>query len=474
MAIKIAFLSEVKDFLRGARESEDALGDVADALDDVASEAAKGGDKTSDELKDVGKSADKLENKFEDLAAAAKDTSRTGGKSLGDNYRKGTSEAGEGLDELKDESRSTAKEAAASFDGSAESIIDAFQEVAANAFQGFGPAGLVAGIAVAAGIGTATQAFTANQEAADEAKQKVRDYGLAIIETGNDAAALTYVTDNLKDIVSNSDDAAKKLSDIQKLAKKYPELGGDVAALAKAYAGNADAANLMIQKTKELAAQQVTGKEKSVGLSNAHKKQRDELNGVAAELERVQQETKTAQDIEQQWLASGGQEYLNKAAAIDQVNSAYDDAAGSVQDYLDKETGVFNTENYINAMNAKLTALSEYQTLLANSTLSTSAKTYLTGLGSEAASQLMQAYKNGTAAQKSNLDKIWSEAGKSNSGQYVSGVKNAIPDRIDKSPKVGIDTSAAGSDMTNFINRYQGKTIELNIKGKTITGVRVF
>lgn len=418
---------------------------------------------TKDLKKETKATADAIADEYRRSYAQMKDAQRDANRS-----------AEAGMEELKDESRSTAKEAAASFDGSAESIVDMFQEVAANAFAGFGPAGVIAGIAVASGIGVATQAFSDNQAASEEATQRVREYGLQIIEAGRDSAALEYVSDNLKAIVSNSDDAAKKLKDIQALTKKFPALAGDTAALAKAYAGNSDAIDYMIEKTEELAAAQVTGKERSAGVTEAHKRNRDELQGVADELRRVQEETKTAEAIEKEWLASGGQEYLNKAAFIDQVNGAYDDAAGAVEDYIDKETGVFDTDRYIAAMNAKLSALGEYQTLLAQSTLSTSAKTYLSSLGAEAAATLMQTYKNGTEQQKSNLDRIWSEAGKSNSGQYVSGVKNAIPDRIDKAPKMGVDTSDAQAELNRFAANNQGKSITLTIIGKDRAGRVVF
>lgn len=409
---------------------------------------------TKDLKKETKATADAIADEFRRSYAQMKDAQRDANRS-----------AEAGMEELKDESRSTAKEAAASFDGSAESIVDMFQEVAANAFAGFGPAGVIAGIAVASGIGVATQAFSDNQAASEEATQRVREYGLQIIEAGRDSAALEYVSDNLKAIVSNSDDAAKKLKDIQTLTKKFPALAGDTAALAKAYAGNSDAIDYMIEKTEELAAAQVTGKERSAGVTEAHKRNRDELQGVADELRRVQEETKTAQAIEEEWLAAGGQEYLNRTALIDQMNTAYDEAAGAVEDYIDKETGVFNLDAYIAAMNGKLAALGEYQTLLASSSLSTSAKTYLGTLGEEAAATLMQNYKTGTDAQKASLDKIWSEAGKSNSGQYQQTFKAGIPDRIDKTPKLDVDTSTGQKSVDNFVERNTGKTLKLTIVG---------
>jgi hypothetical protein len=89
---------------------------------------------------------------------------------MGDGAKRAFDDAGDGVKDFKGEAAQTAKETAASFDGSAESIGSSFQEVAANAFSGFGPAGTAAGVAVAAGLGVAIDAFTKVNEAAEEAR----------------------------------------------------------------------------------------------------------------------------------------------------------------------------------------------------------------------------------------------------------------------------------------------------------------
>lgn len=450
----------------------DPVEDAQKALTELGKN--KGPDQLEKGFKEAADATKKLEKETKETADTISDEFRRSYARMKDAQRDATRSAEEGLGELKDESRSTAKEAAASFDGSAESIIDTFQEVAANAFAGFGPAGLIAGVAVAAGIGTATEAFGQNQEKIDQAKQKIREYGLAIIETGQSAAGLDYVTENLKAIVTNSDDATKKLSDIQDLVKKYPGLAKDTATLAKAYAGNTDAIKSMLPVLEKARAHE-QGLAEDVADGNTKAQARaDALQVEIDKLKEVQNQTLTAKQIEDEWLANGGQEIRNKAALIDQVNSAYDDAAGAVEDYVNEETGVFDTDRYVDAMNKKLAALGEYQTLLANSTLSTSAKTYLSSLGSEAASQLMQAYKNGTDAQKANLDKIWAEAGRSNSGQYLTATRNAIPDRLDKTPKLSVDTQTAETELGRFIQNMSNKTLTVTVVGKDRAGRPVF
>jgi len=87
---------------------------------------------------------------------------------------------------------------ASSFDGSAQSIADAFQGLAAEAFEGFGPAGVAAGVAAAVGLGAAAAALQQAAEDAQEAVDTTHDLADALRETGG---AASEVADSMKDIV---------------------------------------------------------------------------------------------------------------------------------------------------------------------------------------------------------------------------------------------------------------------------------
>lgn len=118
--------------------------------------------------KNAGKSLDELIEDFDDVEDASQDATRTAERGFKEMDRD-SDKAGrsiernlkDGFDEAASEADGTAREVAASFDGSAESIGEGFQELAANAFAGFGPAGAVAGAAAAAAIGAAMAADTA-------------------------------------------------------------------------------------------------------------------------------------------------------------------------------------------------------------------------------------------------------------------------------------------------------------------------
>lgn len=186
----IPFLADVRPFLKGTDNMADSLEDVSDALEHLGKNKAT--DKLEDGLKDAGKEARTFETKVKDAFDGISKEARDSGKTIGKSVKDGTEKAGEGLSELKDESKSTAKEAAASF-SSIEDAADALQEVAANAFAGFGPAGVAAGIAAAAGIGVAIAGL---QNAADEANaagERVGTLGQEFKDAGGkwDEAGLT-------------------------------------------------------------------------------------------------------------------------------------------------------------------------------------------------------------------------------------------------------------------------------------------
>jgi hypothetical protein len=266
--IKIALVSDVKSFLAGTKQAEDALGDVSDSLDDVAKDATKAGDKAGDELadgieggtKDAEKSVDRLEHTFKDLAEAAGksagkvedsfkdslDKVEKKAKDTGKDISRSLDEGGaEGLSEMSNEAQSTATEVAASFDGSAESILGGFQELAANAFAGFGPAGAIAGLAIAAGIGTWYTQMTEDTEAA---KERITGLADAMIEANSRVLGQDIINDQIKAIATNADEAVIGIEDIR---AKNEELGLSETELVRAFAGDADARTVAIRELAE-------------------------------------------------------------------------------------------------------------------------------------------------------------------------------------------------------------------------------
>lgn len=174
MAIKISLVADVANALGGAEKVADAYEGVQDALDDVAREARK----TEDALADVGDgtkaaadAGDDMAKKFRDDFDKIRKDAKGAGDGIGKGIDDGADKAAAGMDDLKDEAAGTSREMAASFDGSVDSLAEGLQEVAANAFAGFGPAGAAAGLAVAAGIGIAISKLTEYAEEVNAAKE---------------------------------------------------------------------------------------------------------------------------------------------------------------------------------------------------------------------------------------------------------------------------------------------------------------
>lgn len=220
MSIKIKWLSDDDDAVRGARRVRDSLEDVADETRDVA-----------DEAKDTKRA---LSDTFRDVERDASQAGRKIGTELDDGFDK----ARRGADDFKQEANQTARETAASFDGSAESVGEAFQEVAANAFSGFGPAGAAAGIAAAVGLGAALEAINTQKEAAEELRK-------ALMGAYQDAAeeGRTY----LDEAQIQSEATRLLFEDRDKLKREAATIGVDVITLARAYAGSEEDVNLAIE-----------------------------------------------------------------------------------------------------------------------------------------------------------------------------------------------------------------------------------
>lgn len=453
--LSLDIAANTRDFQRGIKDVEGALDQVADSLDDAS--------------RDGDKSAEKLERSFSDAQRDISRTSKTMGQDLTTHVKEGTDGAKEGLDDFKGEASQTAKETAASFDGSAESIVGAFQEVAANALGGFGPAGAAAGLAAAAGIGLAVAGFQKTDEANQKLKEHVADLAAEFIDAGGEGrASLGYIADKLKEMATQTDDTELSLAGIR---KQSDDLKVPFKDLAQTYAGGTDNLSEQIDKVDELIAATARAgakeMENSGAFSAATTSKMNDLQAQKESLERVQTATADARQEEADWLAAGGPEMQAKAQLIDNINSSYDDAAGSADDFINKETGLFDTGKYIDAMKAREQALRDYQETLATSALSPEAKEFIESQGVDSASTFMAGYKSATPAQQAELNRIWSEAGKANSGSYAAALQGNMPATVN-GPRVVLQ-----ADSTNFdtaIRKIQTSTYGVYVNVRTRPG----
>jgi hypothetical protein len=435
--ISINFLADVRDFLKGTKNVEDELDDVADSLDDVAREGEQ--------------ATEKLEDGFKELAKATKKA----GDDVGDNMKKGYKEAEKGSDALKENAQSNAKEVTASFDGSVESIVDGFQGLASEAFEGFGPAGVVAGFALAAGIGLATAEFQKTEEAAQKSKERIAELGQAMIDSGAAGEIpLSDVIERLQAIVTNSEDAVKKFSDIEKAVDK---VGGSAEDLAVAYAGNEKALENQLEVIGDLIdiqnEQAKNAVDNGARQTTVQNEKIELLQTQQTELQNVQKEIEDAAAVEQAWLSAGGAEFLAKEEAISNINAAYDEAVFGVDNFLNAETGVYDLDAYAASIEERGRLLQEYQTNLAESGLTTEQKAALNELGVDQANAILKGLQdpNTSKATKDTIKKGLTEASKEGSGVAKKEIESAFKEPVEAKIQAVAETAAAEKALEKVI-----------------------
>lgn len=253
MALKLDILANTRQFVGEMKKAGASAEDIEDALDELKRQGVKDLEGIEKQLKEVSKQGKKT------------------GKEVGDGLSRG---AHEGFNDFKDESRSTATEVAASFDGSAESIAGGFQELAANAFAGFGPAGAAAGIAAAAGLGAVMTAIQAQDEALNQLREKFSSVYQSAAEDGRAYLDEAQIQAGVLDLLFDSTDNFAKRKDAEKEAKL---LGLDLITVARARAGSEEEINKII----------ATGTEKAREMHDAQKEQSGTTSILAAGVQNV-------------------------------------------------------------------------------------------------------------------------------------------------------------------------------------------
>lgn len=443
---KLSIVSDVRDFLRGTTDVEDAVDKVADSLDqlsdaggDLGKDVPKSVDKMGDSLTDAGKDVDKLERKFSDAVDTMKRGAKDAGKSIGDDVKKGTDDASEGAEEFKDEAQSSAREAAASFSGEFDDVGDLIQEIAANAFQGFGPAGAAAGMVAAAGIGIIVSQLQSAAEQAAAAKDQVIDLAGEISDVGGNPAALDWaerLRDTLNEITDEKswfefwqDEPKTRLEEWSKAATDYGldmkdmvrAVTGDAPSLARVY----DQIDQKIAEAAERTQTYVTANGDVVQSVDPAVKALGDLRSQLGDQAAAVQQAASYQDLLADSL-SGLNDIMAETSQTtqdyeDQVVSSLTEAGASWEDYA--TDGVVNLDEYNAAIEAHAQAVRDFETNLvtASSSLSAEALNYVRSLGPEAA-PLLQAFVDAPLDQKRRTADNWDALGRAATDGYAQSL----------------------------------------------------
>ncbi|SDT69452.1 hypothetical protein [Jiangella sp. DSM 45060] len=281
--IRIPIVSDVSGFLRGTRDVEGALDEVADALDDVSREAqdagrdagralsdgiedgARNAERAVDDLADSGKQLDRIgddgkaafdqvsdaaksgmqtveaevdqaaaqvesatermEQSFKDAFDSAGGASKQASQRTVADVQETESRTKASMQEIKQEGLQNASETFSSFDGSARSFADGIQGTFGGLVAGLGPVGAAIGAAGAIGIGLIGAAFDKSQEKAQELRDRIgeiRENFLAVRVDGE--SALSAVADRMRQIVAETDPDQLNLDRLTEGAEHLSEI----------------------------------------------------------------------------------------------------------------------------------------------------------------------------------------------------------------------------------------------------------
>lgn len=516
-AHEIAIAADAKDFDRGIRDDIiKPLGDAEDALEDLE-RAAKGAD-LDQEIEKAQKATKKLDNEIDDaqdsmrkLGRTARDSADDTKSSFGkaddsiDKMRKGVSRAEDGVKEFGEEANSTAKESAASFDGSAESIADAFQEIAANAFAGFGPAGAVAGLALAAGIGIGLQEITKATEAVEELQERASEIHLAALEDGVDveeyATGLDYITEALQRL---NDEGQKKFhwwweedqTGLREFVNDLRKIGEEQADVTDIMALGDDAMKDYRDEVKRSSrdlrdqADAIKETEKGMGtLSDADLKRIASLREQAEAGDRVvdtlNREIETRAEAGERstaWADSGAEDAARRAQAEedaanaivaaqqtvqDSVLSAYDSMRGAATDYATTEEGALDISRWLQYTQEHAEQVATYRANLETMQLTPEQWTNLMEMPEATRSQWVSQFvalpEDARAPYSAALNDLGSDGG----NQAAVGFEDSF--NPDANVKIKVDDRTATADIRALT---KPRTVDVKVKTTGKAGVR--
>lgn len=481
---KLSLVSDTRDFLRGMKDSEDAIEDVATSLDDLS-------DTGSD-------SSDRLEKTFSEAMRTMRKDAKSAGESIGRDVTDGTDHASEGVEDLREEAGQSAREMAASFSGEMEDVGDLIQEVAANAFAGFGPAGAAAGVAAAIGIGYVISSLQKAAEQAAESKERVLELADEIADVGGDPKAIDWASrlrDILKETVDEKqwwefwqDEPKTRMEEWSQAARDYQL---DVADMARGVAGDATALARVHERLTQVIDSNRDAARRSRAESEAHGQTMD---GVAANLDRAADKAESFRDQLDQLAAETPRAVEANAAleaALAGIDDAAADAAATTESYqstvassLDEAgqawqdyttDGIVNLDAYNKAIEDQLAAVTRFEENLvaASANLSAEALDYIRGLGPEAA-PLLQAFVDAPLAEKERTARNWDTLGRASSDGYAQSLdlSGVVTRKIDAAQRaadqrpISVPTRLADrlqSDLDNALARLDPRRITIPV-----------
>lgn len=422
---EIAIASETGAFEKGIKSGVvEPLEDAEKALKDLGDVSVG---------RDIDKDLDAAQRATKNLKDETKDTADAIEKSFRQSYKKIKDDSDDtttamkgGMQEFKEEANSTARESAASFDGTAESIADVFQEVAANAFAGFGPAGAAAGLAVAAIVGTALASAEAAQEKLNETRERAVDLATELYD--NDG--VLPLTDRVQELFTVLGREARTGTQLQSMIDQWADFGTVLEQVEKASGLIGQPLSKMkealsgpdIKLTRDTLAEITEQFDGLAEFTPVWAPEYQALSAAKTELEGVVQQFELAEKL-------NTPEVLN-AKRVDDLAQAWANAGVKVEDYFSKgEDGAttFDVGKYIADMEAQVATANEVKAdiLTVPPSIAAEAERIWTEQGVDAADAYVDGYQSADAGTKAKLEGLAGAQGQAAGSRAAKGFVEA-------------------------------------------------
>lgn len=471
-----------RDVQHGVSSAQGDLDKLDGDLKGIAAPAQVGDDLARDVqagVNDARSDLERLEDKMREYRKTTHTTTAAAGKDLSSSVKHSAHEASEGVKEMKGSVAGGAKEIAGSFDGTMSGVAGGLQGVLAEIGAGFGPLGAIVSTGLGLALGGVLAQLEGTEEQSAAAKERVAELAGEFLDAGTQGRrSFGGVVDAIKGLATQTDKSQLNLEGLWKDASAagldYGEL---VTAIASGNAGDMDKVRAKVRQLGD--AHYRSGQNARIAgvqQNDAASKGFDATLKLERQLKDAGAEAKRAAEAQRLAAKAGLTDFSLKGQLIEQLAGGFSDAAGEVDTYVDKETGLFDVRRYIRAMHERSQALEDYQRTLAESRLTPEARSFIEAQGAEQAAALMAGYKRATPAQRRELEGIWTTSGRKAATSYGEALGSDLRDKTIKGPKIGRPFIPA-PDMTSLraaLNTIDDREITIKLRGVDRNGRRMF
>lgn len=442
--IGIGVAADTKDFANAIRHGMiDPTEEAQKALEAIGRSAQDGATGSERAFREQQQDTTKLEGELKQLHQTIAAGSKVAYQKSATSAKQATVEVEAGFDEMKDSARQNAIETAASFDGSFNSIAGGAQGLVSEFTAGFGPAGVLVGVLSAGAIGILSSQVDGLQQKTEAEKQMVSELTQELLDAGDKGTRSIDGIKSALDAMATDTDGTTAVITLQKAwdaahksGADYQEVVESIATADPQHIGKAlSAVSALAGKYQD--AQRHASATGDAG-AGAALKQANAAGTLVDALQKAKDQAQQAERAQQLAAKAGVSEWQRKADLIAQLSGSFDDAAGSIDDYINKETGALDPGKYIKAMLARERALEHYKDDLLKADLSPAAKSYLESQGADSASAMVAGYKKASPEQKRELDRIWATAGTANASTYEDAIGKGLNGIHLKAPQITV------------------------------------